>query len=173
MRIIQFIATFFIGIIFGIIYTCTFNAHTEPVDPPKPQIEYVYVEQEPEVVTEYVYLYRDETEYRNHTEQEEWYYKDLGMREIEGGDVNDFLWVFYTMECRCEAFGTSVEEEWGGSAFQTSMFRSGIEPNENCLKAYEIFREGWTPKPLYFRAGHYHNFGNPLCQVGPHYFSNK
>lgn len=176
MRIIELIATFFIGVIFGVIYICTVQAHTsEPIEIPEPEIQYVYVEAEPEVITEteYIYLYRDEVNYRNHTEKEEWYFKDLGMREAEGEGVIGILWVMYTMECRCEAFGTSVEEEWGGKAFQTSMNRSGKEPNEDCLKAYELFREGWTPKPLYFGRNYYHSFATDLCQVGNHCFSSK
>ena len=173
MRITQFIATFFIGIIFGIIYTCTFYAHTDPVEPPEPQIEYVYVEQEPEVVVKYVYIPFEEVSFRNHTAQEEWYYKDMAMREGEGEGVIGMLWIMYTLECRCKAFGHTVEQEWSSSAFETSMNRSGLTPNENCLKAYELFREGWEPRPLYFARGYYHSFATDLCQVGNHCFSSK
>ena len=96
------------------------------------------------------------------------------MREIEGGDVVDFLWVFYTAECRKEAYGIETYEEvWRSDAFNASWSRRGIEPNENCLKAFALFEEGWTPKPLWFRADHYHSFGTPLCEVGNHYFSCK
>ena len=171
MKTIEKIGTFILGVIFGVLYICTIHAHTTPIERPEPEIQYVYIEAEPEVITETVYVEVEPEFFRNHTEQEEWYYKDLGMREAEGEGVIGILWVMYTAECRCEAFGTTIEQEWGGSAFQTSMFRSGLEPNEDCLKAYELFREGWMPKPLNFRAGTYHGFREPLCQVGQHYFS--
>lgn len=174
MRVIEAVATFFVGVIFGIVYICTINAHTsKPIENPEPKIEYVYVEQEPEVVVEYVYIPFEEVSFRNYTEQEEWYLKDLAMREAEGEGVIGMLWVMYTVECRCEAFGHTIEYEWGSSAFKTSMNRSGITPNEDCLKAYELFREGWEPRPLYFASGYYHSFATDLCQVGSHCFSSK
>lgn len=174
MRITQVVATFFIGVIFGAIYACTVNAHSQAPEPiPQKVIQYVYVEKEPEVITEYVYVPVEEEFFRNHTEQEEWYIKDLAMREGEGEGVIGMLWIMYTLECRCKAFNHTIEEEWASSAFQTSMNRTGLTPNENCEKAYELFREGWEPEPLYFGAGYYHSFATDLCQVGGHCFSSK
>lgn len=140
---------------------------------PETITEYVYVEPEKIVETQYVYIPFEEVTFRNHTEREEWCLKDMAMREGEGEGVVGMLWIMYTVECRCEAFGHSIEEEWAGSAFQSSMNRSGLEPNEDCLKAYEIFREGWEPKPLYFGRNYYHGFATDLCQVGNHCFSSK
>lgn len=137
---------------------------------PEPKIEYVYIEKEPEVV--YVYIPFEEVGFRNISTDNEWYYKDIGMREAEGEGVIGMLWVMYTFDCRCRAFNHTPEEEWKSSAY-TSMSRSGITPNEDCEKAFELFREGWIPEPLYFRAGTYHSFGTELCQVGNHYFSTK
>ena len=171
MRITQAIATFFIGVIFGAIYACTVNAHSTPEPTPKTEIQYVYVEKEPEVITETVYVEKDF--FRNHSEEDAWYYKDMALREGEGEGVVGMLWIMYTFECRCKAFNHTAEEEWASSAYESSMFRSGITPNEDCEKAYELFREGWMPEPLYFRAGNYHSFGTPLCEVGNHYFSTK
>ena len=171
MRITQAIATFFIGVIFGAIYACTINAHSTPEPTPKTEIQYVYVEKEPEVITETVYVEKDF--FRNHSEEDAWYYKDMALREGEGEGVVGMLWIMYTFECRCKAFNHTAEEEWASSAYESSMFRSGITPNEDCEKAYELFREGWIPEPLYFRAGNYHSFGTPLCEVGNHYFSTK
>lgn len=168
-QVLEHLFTLLVGIAVGIAGYGSYTHHNKPIETIK--TEYVYIETEPEIITETVYVEVEPEFYRNHTEQEEWYYKDLGMREAEGEGVIGILWVMYTAECRCEAFGTTIEQEWGGSAFQTSMFRSGLEPNEDCLKAYELFREGWVPKPLNFRAGAYHGFREPLCQVGQHYFS--
>lgn len=172
MRITQVIATFFIGVIFGAIYACTVNAHSQTPEPtPKTEIQYVYIEKEPEVITETVYVPVEEEFFRNHTEQEEWYIKDLAMREGEGEGVVGMLWIMYCLECRCKKFNHTIEEEWAGSAFKTSMNRSGLTPNEDCEKAYELFREGWKPEPLYFGAGYYHGFATDLCQCGNHCFS--
>lgn len=166
-----------IGIFGGIAIYGSYISHDYHMstEPPK-EVEYIYVQPEKEIVTEYVYL-EPEVEYvpyeeffRNLTEEDEWYLKDLAMREAEGEGVIGQCWVMYTVLCRCEAFGHSIKEEWGSEAY-TSMSRTGRTPNEDCLKAFEMIREGWTPKPLYFRANHYHTFGTELCQVGNHYFS--
>lgn len=149
-----------------------------PIEPEIIEVEKVIVKEVEvpvEVVKEIevevpIYVPYEKPFYRNFTEDDEWYYKDLAMREAEGEGVTGMLLVMYTAECRCEAFGHNISVEWGSSAY-TSMNRSGKIPNEDCNRAFEIFREGWTPKPLYFRAGTYHNFATPLFQYGNHYFS--
>lgn len=168
-RNLELFLTFIIGIFFGVVYVGTINAHK----PPKVEkvIEYVYIESEPEVKTEYVYIPFEEVFFRNLTEEDEFFYKDLAMREAEGEGVIGMLWVMYTVECRCEAFNHTPAEEWGSSAYETSMNRSGLTPNDECNEAFELFRAGWIPKPLNFRNGSYHEFREPLCNVGNHYFS--
>ena len=146
--------------------------HHRPT-PIETKTEYVYIEQEPQIVTETVYIEVEPEFYRNISDEDSFYYMDIAMREAENQGEVGMLWVMYTFQNRCETFGHTPEEEWKSSAYETSMFRTGIEPNEDCLKAYELFVEGWIPKPLYFRAGHYHSFGTPLCQVGSHYFSTR
>lgn len=145
---------------------------TDPYEKYEPKIEYVYIEQEPEIVIEYVYI-QQEDGFRNLTEEDCWYLQDIAMREAEGEDVIGQLWVMYTVICRAEAFNQSIKEVCESKAFSSSSFRSGITPNDNCNEALALIEEGWTPKPLWFRAGHFHSFGNPLCQVGNHYFSMK
>lgn len=173
---LELIFSAIIGAFVGIAVLGSYQSHNYHMttESHEPVIEYVYVESEPkvikdvEIVTEYVYI--EEDFFRNFTAQEEWYVKDIMMREAEGEGVIGMLWVAYCFECRREAFGTTVEQEWASSAY-TSMNRSGLTPNEDCLKAFELFREGWTPKPLYFARGYYHSFANDLCQVGNHCFS--
>lgn len=168
-RNLELILTFFIGIIFGAVYYGTIQAHTEPTA--EKEIEYVYIESEPETVVQYVSVPFEEVPFRTLSEDDEFFYKDLAMREAENQGVIGMLWVMYTVECRCEAFNHTPEQEWGSSAYKTSMSRSGITPNDDCNEAFELFRQGWIPKPLNFRAGSYHDFREPLCQVGGHYFS--
>lgn len=171
-QFLEYLFTLLVGIAVGIAGYGSYTHHNKPIETIK--TEYVYIESEPEIITETVYVEVEPEFYRSFSESEAWYLKDLGMREIEGGDVVDFLWVFYTAECRKEAFGyETYEEVWHSDAFSASWSRRGIEPNENCLKAFALFEEGWTPKPLWFRADHYHSFGTPLCEVGNHYFSCK
>ena len=174
MRIIELITTFFIGVIFGVIYICTVQTHTsEPIEIPKPEIQYVYVEAEPEIITEIKYVPYEEPFYRNLTEEDRTALLDIAMRESENQGVIGQAMVMYTVICRAEAFNQTIKEVCDSSAFESSAFRSGITPNENCEEALALIEEGWIPKPLYFRRDHYHNFGTPLYQVGPHYFSSK
>ena len=168
-RNLELILSFIIGIFFGVVYVGTIQAHTEPKT--EKQIEYVYIESEPETVVQYVSVPFVEVDFRTLSEDDEFFYKDLAMREAENQGVIGMLWVMYTVECRCEAFNHTPEQEWGSSAYKTSMSRSGITPNDDCNEAFELFRRGWIPKPLNFRAGSYHDFREPLCQVGGHYFS--
>lgn len=159
------------GIVVGAASYGSYVAHTRPI--PEKEIEYVYITSEPEIITETVYVEVEPEFYRNISDADSFYYMDMAMREAENQGVIGMLWVMYTFGNRCEVFGNTPEEEWKSSAYETSMFRTGIEPNEDCLRAYEMYVEGWIPKPLYFRAGHYHSFGTELCQVGSHYFSTK
>lgn len=173
MKNLETIFALLIGILVGVASYGSYVAHTaKPVEPEK-VVEYVYIESEPEVITEVVYVETEPDFFRNYSEADAWYFKDYAMREGESEGVVGMLWLMYTFETRCEVYGHTPQEEWASSASEPSMSRTGIEPNEDCLKAYELFAEGWTPKPLYFRAGYYHTFGTELCQVGNHYFSTK
>ena len=169
-----YIFTFIVGLCVGIAAYGSYKSHNYSMTTtPEVKTEYVYIETEPQIVTETVYIEVEPEFYRNISDEDSFYYMDIAMREAENQGVVGMLWVMYTFQNRCEVFGHTPEEEWKSSAYETSMFRTSIEPNEDCLKAYEAFIEGWEPKPLYFRAGHYHSFGTPLCQVGSHYFSTR
>lgn len=178
MNNLKYIFSLIIGIFVGIAIYGSYQSHNYHIETePEKVIEYVYIEKEPEVIHDIEYVYETEIKYvpheeffRNFTTEDEWYLKDLAMREAEGEGVIGQCWLMYAVICRCEAFGHSIKEEWESEAY-TSMSRTGKTPNEDCLKAFEMIREGWTPKPLYFRADHYHTFGTQLCQVGNHYFS--
>ena len=172
-NVLNSLFSMFIGIVVGISAFGSYQSHNHPIttEKPEPEIQYVCIESEPQV--EYVFIPFEEVGFRNFSESEEWYLKDLAMREAEGEGVNGQCWVMYCVLCRCEAFNHTIEQEWAGSAFKTSMNRSGLTPNENCNKAFELIREGWEPKPLYFGAGYYHDFATDLCQVGNHCFSSR
>ena len=177
-RNLEIIFALLVGIVVGVASYGSYKSHDYHMTTqnPEPIREYIYIESEPEIiekeveVEKVVYLPSYEEFFRNLTEEDEWYLKDLAMREAESEGVIGQCWVMYTVLCRCEAFGHSIKEEWESEAY-TSMNRTGKTPNEDCLKAFEMIREGWTPKPLYFRADHYHTFGTQLCQVGGHFYS--
>lgn len=167
-----------IGIIFGIAVYGSYQAHTKSYqisteDPIEKEIvvEYVYVESEPEI--EYVYVPYEEPFYRNFTDEDVYFLKDMAMREAEGEGVIGQCWVMYTVICRAEYFGKSIREICEASAFESSRNRSGLTPNDDCNEALALIEEGWVPKPLWFRRDQYHGFETPLCQVGSHYFSTS
>lgn len=172
-HLIEYVFTFIVGLAVGIASYGSYLSHRHINTIPEVKTEYVYIEQEPQIITETVYIEKEPEFFRNISDEDSFYYMDISMREAENQGIVGMLWVMYTFDNRCEVFGHTPEEEWKSSAYETSMFRTGIKPNDDCLKAYELFCEGWEPKPLYFRAGHYHSFGTELCQVGDHYFSTR
>ena len=162
------------GAIFGAVVFGSIQAwdYTEPE--PIYITEYREIVSDPEIIIQTEYVPVDMNEYlRNLSEDDEWCLLDMGMRESENQGVIGHCWVMYTVLCRCEAFGMTVREVWESSAFESSMCNTGKTPNEDCLKALELIREGWTPKPLWFRRDYYHKFATPLCQYGDHCFSCK
>jgi len=172
------INTFYFSIVVIIsVFACYASYKLDEISKQEPVtekvIEYVYVESDPEVITEYVYLPSTQEFYRTFTDREAWCLMDLGMREGANQGVIGQCWIMYTALCRAEAYGMSIEEVWSSSAFESSMGMSGKTPNEDCKKALALIEEGWIPKPLWFRAGKYHDFGVPLCQYKDHCFSTK
>lgn len=173
-RIIKEIILLCMGITAGIIYHSAWTSWNYVEPEPTVITEYKTIEAEPTIITETIYVPVAEEEYlRNMSKEDEWYYLDLSMREAENQGVIGHCWVMYTAFCRCEAYGQSIKEVWESKAFESSMCNTGKKPNEDCLKALELIKEGWTPKPLWFRRDHYHNFGTSLCQYGDHCFSCK
>ena len=140
---------------------------------PETIVEYVYIEQEPEIITETIYLPSTDEFYRSFTDEDVWYLKDIAMREAGNQGVIGQCWVMYTVLCRAEAYNMSIKDVCESKAFESSRGMSGKTPNDDCNEALALIEAGWIPKPLWFRRDHYHNFGNPLCKVGDHYFSAK
>ena len=162
-----------IGTLFGIViygtWTNQFREELEPIV----ITEYRVIEAEPEIITETVYVPYEEPFYRNLTEEDVYYLKDMAMREASGESVIGQAMVMYVVINRAEAFNQSIKQVCESKAFESSKGMSGKTPNENCNEALALIESGWVPKPLYFRAGHYHSFGTPLYQVGNHFFSMK
>ena len=176
-HVLNYLFTLIVGITVGIAAYGSYKSHdysmsTKPE--PTTKIEYVYIEKDPEVITETIYIEVEPTFYRELSEEDCYYLMDLAMREAEGESTVGMLWVMYCAECRKEAFSyDSYKSVWASDAFNASWDRRGIEPNDKCLEAMALFEEGWLPKPLWFQRGQYHGFGTPLCQVENHCFSTK
>lgn len=172
-RLLKELLILAMGIGFGIIVHGSYEAwnYTEPE--PIVITEYREIKAEPEVITEIVYVPYEEPFYRNLTDEDVWYLKDMAMREASGESVIGQAMVMYVVINRAEAYGQSIKQVCESKAFESSKGMSGKTPNENCNEALALIESGWIPKPLYFRAGHYHNFGTPLFQVEGHYFSSK
>ena len=172
-RLLKEVLLLIMGTVFGIIVHGSITAWTYEEPEPIVITEYKVIEAEPEIITETIYVPYEEPFYRNLTDEDIYYLKDMAMREASGESVIGQAMVMYVVINRAEAYGQSIKEVCESDAFKSSRCMSGKTPNENCNKALELITEGWMPKPLYFRAGHYHNFGTPLYQVGNHYFSAK
>ena len=113
-----------VGIGVGIAAYGSYQAHTPNyhMETPEPRIEYIYIEKEPEVITETVYVEVEPDFFRNYSEADGWFIKDYAMREGESEGVIGMLWLMYTFENRCEAYGHTPEEEWASPASESSMF---------------------------------------------------
>ena len=139
-----------LGIGFGIVVHGSIAAWTYEEPEPIYITEYKVIEAEPEIITETVYVPYEEPFYRNLTDEDVWYLKDMAMREAEGQGVIGQCWVMYCVICRAEAFGQSIKEVCESEAFKSSKFRSGKTPNDDCNEALALIQEGWKPKPLWF-----------------------
>lgn len=172
-RLLKEILLLGMGMIFGIVIYGTWTNQFKEEPEPTVITEYRVIEAEPEIITEVVYVPYEEPFYRNLTEEDCYYLKDMAMREASGESVIGQAMVMYVVINRAEAFNQSIKQVCESKAFESSKGMSGKTPNENCNEALALIESGWVPKPLYFRAGHYHSFGTPLYQVGNHYFSMK
>lgn len=172
-RLLKEILLLGMGTIFGIVIYGTWTNQFKEEPEPTVITEYRVIEAEPEIITEVVYVPYEEPFYRNLTEEDCYYLKDMAMREASGESVIGQAMVMYVVINRAEAFNQSIKQVCESKAFESSKGMSGKTPNENCNEALALIESGWVPKPLYFRAGHYHSFGTPLYQVGNHYFSMK
>lgn len=96
----------------------------------------------------------------------------VAMAEAEGEDAKGKALVMRVVLNRSLAWGQSIEEViYKPNQFAVS--RMDIEPSEDCHEALAMIVDGWDESEgaLYFNAGKYSRYGNPLFQHGGHYFS--
>ena len=73
---------------------------------------------------------------------------------------------------RCDYYGLTVESV----IYQKNQFAIANIYTEDDLRAVEIAKENRDLFPqdmLFFRADHYHNFGEPYAQIEDHFFSTQ
>lgn len=174
MKIIQTIGTFIIGVVFGIIYVGTINAHTkpDPVEIPKPEIEYIYVESEPKVITETEYIYRDYPVERELTDEECDLLEQIAFAEARGEGVKGMILVMNVVLNRADNSGKSIKEViYSPGQFYTD----GMTPyvSEECHTALELVKDGvdLSQGATFFNKYGYRAGREPLFQYKNHWFT--
>ena len=98
--------------------------------------------------------------------------ESIAMAEAEGEDVIGKALVMRTVLNRVQKHSESVSEVIY-KPNQFALDRMGIKPSEDCHEALNMILEGWDESQgaIYFNAGHYSEYGEPLFKYGGHYFS--
>lgn len=122
-----------------------------------------------------------ESDFMNLTYEEQCLLLDVAMAEAEGEDSVGKALVMMTVLNRTEHFSAPVGEIIYAPN-QFAVGRMGIQPSENCYEALGMVVDGWNEtwiegdwdhsmKILWFSAGGYPAYGEPMFQYGGHYFS--
>ena len=173
----RIIITFFIGVVFGVVFYGTYKAHTQTQVASVPEIktEYVYIEKEPEVITEYVYIEKEpEPFYLNLTAEECDLLEQIAFAEAQGEGVRGMVLVMNVVLNRVEAngYGDSIEEVIFAEG---QFYTEGMTPNvsEECHEALALVQEGadFSQGALYFNKYGYRAGKEPLFQYGNHFFT--
>ena len=96
----------------------------------------------------------------------------IAMAEAKGEGTEGMLLVMCVVMNRCEKFGASVHDViYAPSQFYTAGMN--VTPSEECHEALALLMDGVDPSQgaIYFCSTGYSAYGEPLMQVGNHYFS--
>lgn len=175
MKNLETIFALLIGILVGVASYGSYISH-RPVQPEK-VVEYVYIESEPEVITEYEYIYvpvEPEVYYPNLTFEECDLLEQIAFAEAQGEGVRGMVLVMNVVLNRVHAngYGDSVKEVIFAEG---QFYTDGMTPNvsDECHEALALVLEGtdFSQGALYFNGGGYRSDKEPLFQYGNHYFS--
>ena len=122
-----------------------------------------------------------EEEFVNLTYEEQCLLLDVAMAEAEGEDSVGKALVMITVLNRTEHFSAPIGEIIYAPN-QFAVGRMGIQPGDDCYEALGMVVDGWdeswiegdwdhSMKILWFGAGGYPAYGEPMFQYGGHYFS--
>lgn len=156
----------------------TIRSHTYTIPMRKEVIAPVIYEVEPEPIEMVVqpipeihYAAFEPVTYRNFTFEEQELLERIAMAESGNQDVIGKMLVMMTVINRAEKSGMSIRDViYAPNQYYTQGMAPG---DEGADEAIAMIMDGWDESQgaLYFRTGHYHNFGTPLFQYGAHYFS--
>ena len=176
-NVLNYLFTLLVGLAVGIAAYGSYQAHTKSyhLETPEPQIEYVYIETEPEVITETVYIeVEPEPFYRNLTSEECDLLEQIAFAEAQGEGTRGMVMVMNVVLNRVEAegFGDSIEEVIFASG---QFYTEGMTPNvsDECHEAMALVLEGadFSQGALFFNRDGYRNGKEPLFQYKNHFFS--
>lgn len=175
-----------IGITVGIAVYGSYQAHIKsyhmttenPYREPDRIVEYVYIESEPEVITEviteveYVYIPQEEPFYLNLTEQEISELEQIAYAEARGEGIKGMALVMNVVLNRSAEWEKSIHDVIFA---QGQFYTAGMTPNvsEDCHEAMQLVIEGYDESQgaLFFNKYGYRNGKEPLFQYKNHYFS--
>lgn len=175
MKNLETIFALLIGILVGVASYGSYISH-RPVQPEK-VVEYVYIESEPEVITQYEYIYvpvEPEVYYPNLTFEECDLLEQIAYAEAQGEGVRGMVLVMNVVLNRVHAngYGDSVKEVIFAEG---QFYTDGMTPNvsDECHEALALVLEGadFSQGALYFNKYGYRADKEPLFQYGEHYFS--
>lgn len=193
-RNLELILTFLLGIIFGVIYICTINAHTKPTETSKPTTEYVceactrkgespdrkhgiaaqeeITESEPEVITETIYVPYSDPLSRTLTDRECDLLEQISMAEAKGEGTLGMMLVMNVVLNRAEKDGMSIEEVIFAEG---QFYTEGMTPyvSEECHAALNLVIQGYdfSEGAIYFNKYGYRDGCEPVLQYKHHFFS--
>ena len=174
---INVLFTLIVGIAVGIAAYGSYTSHNYSMStqPPEPEVRYVYIEKEPEIITETVYVEKEpDPFYLNLTAEECDLLEQIAYAEARGEGTRGMVMVMNVVLNRVEApgFGDSIEEVIYAEG---QFYTAGMTPNvsDECHEAMALVLEGadFSQGALFFNKFGYRNGKEPLFQYGAHYFS--
>lgn len=164
-----------VGIAVGIAAYGSYQAHNFHYETAEPEIQYVYIEKEPEIITETVYVEAEpEPFYLNLTTEECDLLEQIAFAEAKGEGVRGMVMVMNVVLNRVKAdgYGNSIEEVIFA---EDQFYTDGMTPNvsDECHEAMALVLEGtdFSQGALYFNKYGYREGKEPLFQYFNHYFS--
>lgn len=174
-QFLEYLFTLLVGIAVGVAGYGSYTHHNKPIETIK--TEYVYIESEPEIITEVEYVYvpvAPEVYYPNLTNRECDLLEQIAYAEAKGEGVKGMILVMNVVLNRVKAqgFGDSVEEV----IFAEGQFYiAGMteEVSDECHEAMAMVLDGadFSQGALFFNKYEYRNGNEPLFQYGNHFFS--
>lgn len=174
---LEIIFALLVGIACGVASYGSYVAHTASRTLPEKVVEYVYIESEPQVITEVEYIYvpvAPEVYRPNLTSRECDLLEQIAYAEAKGEGVKGMILVMNVVLNRvnAEGFGDSVEEVIFADG---QFYTAGMTPDvsDECHEALAMVLDGtdFSQGALFFNKYDYPPDREALFQYKNHYFS--